>query len=178
MTNELEVSDVKLTEVHPDRLTPAMVQGAAGWYTLAVTVRNATDSPLYVISAIRRMRYDATSRVLDVEFTDRPPSEPSRRPASPVRPPPHRRVEPGESVELTFPLSSPIVFLEVSPDGSRQERQVRLLEDVDTVQVRVAFDREPPARVDLAALRPRDRSGEWRGVTAQAWRPRIERSSS
>lgn len=169
MPTAIEIADVHLTEMTADEMTPLMAQSGVSWYRLAIPVRNRSAAPVHVISDIRRYRRDAGRRTLVLELSESPASEPSIRRRVPPR---YLTIEAGGQVTLVHPLSSPITFLSIADDGSRQSTYVRIPEDVDSIECVVSYDTEPPPpAADITAaptsMLPRKQqrtvTGSWKG---------------
>jgi len=189
MPEAIEITDVRLGEMAPDRMTPAMAQSGVGWYVLTISLRNRSDEPVYLMADIRRIRYDDARRVLEVQLSEHEPLGASAGVRPPL-PPRYRVVGAGEMATIVHPLSSPITFLE-SPaaiptltTAARARHVVRLPEDVDAVECTLAYETAPPsAAVNLAAS---EVSSQWRGCgttvtgvwTAPARRPPTKTSQS
>jgi hypothetical protein len=156
----IEITDIRLARMEPDQMTPLMAQSGVSWYLLTLKLRNRSNEPIHVISDIRRIKFDEGRRVLIVQLSEH--EAPSDTPvATPPLPPQFRLISPGEETTVVHPLSSPITFLEISSDGTRQPRNVRLTEDVDTIECTIAYETDPPAPVvDLTASKIPNR---WRG---------------
>jgi hypothetical protein len=166
----IEITDTELAEMEPDHLTPVMAASPVSWYALSITVHNIGEAPLYVISSVRRMSYDESTRVLTVEFVEREsPAGTPRQARGPV-PPKYKRVDPGQSTVLTTRLSSPLVFLEATDDGPFRRREVRLFEEVASLDVQVASDPTEPTSVGLTALRRISPFAGWGEIARQSWR--------
>jgi hypothetical protein len=179
MPESIVIRDIHLPEMDPDQMTRIMPQSRAQsrvrWYDLTVTVKNVSDVvPLYVISGVRWVRYDASRRVLFVQFSEHDVPT-ARRVVGLPSPPPYTVIDPGEEATLTFRLSSPLPFLEESPEGERRPYFVRVPEDVDTIECAVAYGTDPPAPAgDLTSRVVRTHWGDW-GTTVQAsWEPSRE----
>ncbi len=157
MPESIQITDVRLTEMPADQMTPAMSHSGVSWYRLALTVQNASDEPIHLISDIRRIRYDAASRVLHVQLSEH--DAPEESPViGPPMPPRYTMIGARDEATIVHPLSSPITFLQTSPVGLRSPTYVRLAEDVDSIECAVTYETEPPPPVvDLAALRVPDR---------------------
>ena len=170
MPESIEITDVRLTEMEANQMTPVMAQSGVSWYVLTLTLRNQSDEPIHLMSDIRRIRYDGGRRVLVVQLSEHEAPDESPVVSLPM-PPRYRAVGAGEETTIVHPLSSPITFLEPSAAGARRPRYVRLAEDVDSIECTVAYEAELPAPViDLTARKVQD---QWRGrgntVTA-SWR--------
>jgi hypothetical protein len=160
MSDALEITRIAISPLSPDEITPAMAQHELEWFRLEVSVQNMSDTPLYVISQIRRIRYDAEQRRLRLEFSDDGPTfthdaSPERRALSPPLPPQYTVVEPGANVTLTNRLTSPIHRIEKSLEGANHVLQIRLEEDVETIECFVAYSVDPPPPINLTATEPR-----------------------
>ena len=168
MLESIEIRDIRLTDMASDQMTSGMAQSGARWYNLTLTVKNTSDdTPIYVMSDIRRIHYDASRRVLLVQLSEHDVPDASHFVGLPTRPR-YRLIEPREEVTLTHPLSSPITFLEESPHGARRPYFVRIAEDVDTIECTVAYDTEPPRpAVDLASTKAPE-EGRRSGTTVTA----------
>lgn len=172
MPESIEIRDIRLTDMASEQVTPVMAQSEVRWYNLALTVKNMSDvTPIHVMSDIRRIRYDARRRVLLVQLSE-PDLPDARRVVGLPMPPRYRVIEPLEEVTFTHPLSSPITFLQESPDDARRPCFVRIDKDVDTIECIIAYDTEPPTpAVDLASMKRREK-GRVRGATVMAsWKP-------
>jgi len=160
MQESIEITDVRLTEMAVDQMTPVMAQSGVSWYRLTLTVRNRSHEPIHLMWDIRRIRYDAGRRVLVVQLSEHDAPNESPMVGLPM-PPRYRVIGAREEATIVHPLSSPITFLETSADGARRPRYVRLAEDVNSIECTVAYETEPPPPViDLTARKVPD---QWRG---------------
>lgn len=167
MPETIDITDVRLTEMAAEQMTPVMAQSGVSWYQLTLVVQNRSDEPVHVVTDIRRIRYEADRRLLVVQLAG-----PEVSTGSPVvgvpMPPRYRELGARERATIVHPLSSPITFLEMTADGTRHPRDVRLAEDVDSIECTLGYETEPPAPVtDLTAWRtPEPRRGRGNTVTA------------
>jgi hypothetical protein len=167
MPNAIEISHIAVSSLAPAEITPTMARSEVEWYTLEVSVENTSATPLYAISEIRHIHYDAGKRLLIVELSE-PDAPESRAVVDLPTPPSYSVVEPGERATLASRLSSPITWVEESPEGQRRPVHVRFGEDVDAVECIVAYNAEPPARVDLTAIESPAPSPGWAVVSDTA----------
>lgn len=154
MPELIQISSVHVTQMVAGQMTPVMAQSGVSWYQVSLTVRNRSDHPIHVMTNLRGIRYDANRRVLILELCEE--EKPSERPLVGRPPPParYRAIGPNEEATITHPLSSPITFLDASPDGTRRTTYVRLGEDVDAIECTMTYERQPPQdAVDLTAAR-------------------------
>jgi hypothetical protein len=175
MPESIVIRAIRLPEKDPDQMTRIMRQSRVRWHDLTVTVKNVSDAmPLYVISEIRQIRYDAIRRVLFVRFSEHDVPT-ARHTLDLPTPPQYTLIGPGEEATLTFGLSSPIAFLEHSPEGELQQHFVRIPEDVDRIECAVAYGTDPPASaVDLTSREPRKDWREWGTAVQASWEPSRE----
>ena len=153
MADAIEISDIVLSPLSPEEITPTMARLPLEWYTLDVSVTNRSETALSVISEIRNLRYEAERRLLVVELSERELTEPRR--LEPVNPPSWVVVEPSERTTLTIRLLSPITWLEETPAGERQPLHVSLTEDIDAIECIVGYsEARPPAAFDPTAFEP------------------------
>lgn len=172
MPESIEIRDIRLTDMASDQLTPVMARSGVRWYNLKLTVKNMSDvTPIHVMSDIRRIHYDASRRVLLVQLSE-PDVPDARHVVGLPMPPRYRVIEPHKEITFTHPLSSPITFLEESPDGTRHSCLVRIDKDVDTIECVIAYNTEPPTpAVDLTSMKV-SKEGRVRGATVTAsWKP-------
>jgi len=181
MPDPIEVTDVRLAEMPVGKMTPVMAQSGVNWYQLTMSLRNRSETPLHIMTDIRRIRYDAARRALVVQLSEHDmPSE------SPIlgmpAPPRYKEIKTGEEATILHTLSSPITFLETNPDGARRSREVRIPEDVDSVECTVAYETElPRLELNLASRTPRERWQESRTTVTASWKSpvmRMERRES
>lgn len=172
MPEGLVIKDIRLPELDADLMTPVMRRSRHRWHVLTVTVHNASDAtPFCVMSDIRKIRFDASRRALLVQFSEEAAPSTGQSLKRPV-PPRCLVVGPGEEATLRFRLSSPITFLRESADGEGRHYEVRIDQDVDTVECTVAYGTDPPARtVDLNALELLDRWKDWGSTVHASWNP-------
>ena len=152
MRGPLIITDIRLPQMDAEQMTPAMRRSEVRWHVLTVRVRNPSDvTPLNVIAEVHRIHYDASRRALLLHFNQRDLA--ADRPSVCLPwPPSYTVVGPGEEATLSYPISSPIAFIEQSPEGERQQYSVRLDEDVDTIECTVAYAPDPPPpAVDLTS---------------------------
>lgn len=160
MPEAIEITDIRLVEMSADEMTRVMAQSGVSWYRLTLTVRNRSNEPIHLMSDIRRIRYDAGRRVLVMHLSEN--DAPNENPVVGLPMPPRYRVLGArEETTIVHPLSSPIAFLEISSDGARRPRYVRLTEDVDSVECTVAYETVPP--VPVIHLTARTAPDHWRG---------------
>jgi hypothetical protein len=176
MPEPVEVTDVRMVEMPSDRMTPAMAHSGVSWYLLTITLRNRSEAPLHIIGDIRRIRYDAGQRALVVQLSEQQP--PSQNPALGMPAPPrYQEIRAGEETSIVHPISSPITFLETNPDGTRRSREVRLPEDVDSVECTIAYETEQPSvEINLAARMPRERWRESKTTVTASRRSPLSRT--
>jgi hypothetical protein len=154
MVELVEIKDTKLTPVAPDERL-AETQPRVSWFDLMITLRNASDAgPLYIVSEVCGLRYDAGRRALIVQFSER--DAPDRRLSIDLPPPPkYSTVAPDDETAIKYRLASPITFTEVSSDGARTSNSVHIPSDVDVIECAIAYGSTPPPRENnLAALDP------------------------
>jgi hypothetical protein len=171
MPDVIIIRDIRLPKLDSDRMTPVMRRSGHIWHVLTVTVENVSGvTPFYVMSDIRLIRFDASRRALLLQFSEHDVPVSRRSLKRPV-PPRCTVVGPGEKATLTYRLSSPITFLAEAANCERKSYQIRIDEDVDTVECTVAYGTEPLDRaVDLTSRTVRDHWGAW-GTNVQAsWR--------
>jgi len=150
VADAIEITDIVLSPLSSEEITPTMARLPFDWYTLDVSVTNRSETTLYVISEIRNLRYEAERRLLVLELSEREPPE-SRR-LRPVRPSSWVVVEPSERATLTNRLSSPLTWIEETPAGERRPLHVSLTEDVDMIECVAGYSAdEPPPAFDLTA---------------------------
>jgi hypothetical protein len=171
MPDHLVIEHITLLEVDRERITPPMRRHDVRWHALTVSVKNTSGEPLYVISEIRHIRYDAARRALVLHFAehDSPPDSVTNRVPFPPR---FTIIRPGETGSLTYQLSSPIAFLERTVEGETQVKHVRIPEDVETIECTVAHAIAPPPQaINLVSAEVPTRWADWGTRVTAAWQP-------
>src|SRR5688500_12925839 len=106
MAETIEIRDIRLTPLEHEQVTRAMSQSRLSWYSLTVTVRNTSDArPLYVMSDIRKIEYDAGRRALRLLLSEDDPGPERPDIASLPLPPGITTIAPGDEARMTFQLS-------------------------------------------------------------------------
>ncbi len=161
MPDTVQITNIQLTPLDPEQMTRPMVESGYAWYTLTLTIENPSAVTLFAMSSVRRMSYDENRRALVFELSDHNRVE-SERVAGLPPPPAYEAITPGGNAAITFPLSSPIVFLEESTAGHDRPRFIRIPEDVGTIECIVASDVTPPPRdTNLASDEPPPDARGW-----------------
>jgi hypothetical protein len=170
MASDIEITDVRLTPLPAEEMTPTMKQSSASWFTLTVTVKNVSGTEVYVVTAVQRIHYEASRRTLFMQFSGHELPE-----QSPIidlpRPLPVRMIDPGEELAITTRVSSPVTFMQVTAEGLKPSF-VRIPEDVETIVCTVAYDKTPPPReINLASLDPLPDTRRWGTPVARSFKP-------
>ena len=176
MREAVDILEVHLAAMPPADLTPAMAHSNVAWYVLTISLRNGSAGPVYLISDIRRIRYDAARRVLEVQLSEHEPlaQGPGVRPPLP---PQYRCLGAGEVVTIAHPLSSPITFLDspaafpTAAAAARAWRTVRIPDELAEIECTVAYETAPPSPPDNLAGSEMSRKASGRATTVTGvWR--------
>lgn len=159
MSDAIEISQIVISPL-VSREPPGKAPPDVEWYALEVLVKNTSALPMCVISEIRRLRYDAERRLLVVGLTEDDTAE-TRGVVDLPEPPSYTVIEPGEQRTLTNRLSSPITWVEESFEGLRRPVHVWIEQDVDTIECVVAYNAEPLAPRNLAAIEAPAQRPRW-----------------
>ena len=162
MPDAVQIAGMRLTPLDREQITRVMAQSANAWYDVTVTVKNHSDTTVYVMSDVRRMHYDGGRRALLLEFAEGDRSETAERISGRPLPPRVTPIAPAEEATVTFRLASPIAFADESPEGGWRPRLIRVPEDVAVIDCAIAYDTTPlPQAVNLASSEPLQEARGW-----------------
>jgi len=155
VSGAVRIADIRLAPLEATRLTRALTDMASNWYDLTLTVKNESDTTMYVVSDLRRIQYESGRRELVLDFSEHNRTDDPQM-TGPPSPPHCKEIAPGQETTIGTRIGSPIAF----------PTFVRIPEDVDAIACTIAYDATPlPRRINLAATDPAQDARSW-GTTS------------